>query len=511
MASGSAPLLGSENNDNAIRARLLVSHGITRMGTQGWLFCTPLFLLRYTPGSLLGPGLFGLATFGAGLFLGPKFGAWADVADRLTVVRTGVLLQALAVCGNAILILVTSSQDSKPTTDMSMWWAVILACCFGALEKLSFPLTDVPVKRDWVPTLLIHNKELLQRTNQRMSQIDLVTETVGPFVAGLLIHLPQIYDFTPVPSLLTPETCGFVLIGLLNAASCCPQYLLLRSVYRLQQDRLQRSGTQTAKAKTKMERGAWKAWLLHPFGVALLSSSYALLYFTVLSPHGGLLTAYLTQAGIPAPQLSLLRGAGALVGIMGVTARPSCFQCCGDRGANCISLGALAACILASAFSFREASQSSVLHAWWLYAFAGFVVLARPGLYAFELGVLNQQQLLVDEERRAAVGAVDDAMLSGMTLAIYLAGTVFNKPEQFGGLVNASAVSICMGFIVYGAWCLLYHEHKHQHGAVHGHDQGHDHGHAHHEHAHTTQEERSIDNEGWHSHVHFNPIWDRIW
>merc|ERR1712151_61008 len=99
-------------------------------------------------------------------------------------------------------------------------------------------------------------------------------------------------------------------------------------------------------------------------------------------------------------------------------------------------------------------------------------------------------------------------MLSGFTLGIYTAGTVFHRPDQFGGLVDASAVSVFLGFLTYVAWVLLFHEHWHQHTAhshdddphgEHGHGQhdhggcshgehGHSHGHAHHAHDHTSQQ-----------------------
>ena len=48
-----------------------------------------------------------------------------------------------------------------------------------------------------------------------------------------------------------------------------------------------------------------------------------MLYLTVLSPHGAFLTAHLAMRQVPSFQLSLLRGAGALVGVLGVVASPA--------------------------------------------------------------------------------------------------------------------------------------------------------------------------------------------
>ena len=51
-------------------------------------------------------------------------------------------------------------------------------------EKLGTALSDVAVKREWAPRLF--QGERLKRCNSLMSQIDLISETLGPFIAGPL-------------------------------------------------------------------------------------------------------------------------------------------------------------------------------------------------------------------------------------------------------------------------------------------------------------------------------------
>lgn len=504
-------VLSSIDADRTVECHLLLSHCANRAGTQAWFLCAPLFLLRFTPGSLLGPGLYGLCSYGAGLLLGPKLGSWADVDDRLRVVRVGVFLQSLAVFGNVTLILTTSLVEVGQTSLI----CVSLACCFGALEQLSSTLTDVPIKRDWVPVLFMHDRLLMWEVNMRMSQINLATAVLAPFFASFLLQLPALFGKD------SSNVSGFVLVGLFKALSCSPQYLLLRSVYDSRKENLARKGSEKATSKkNKFETEAWRIWITHPVGVPILSLSYALLYLTVLSPHGALFTAFLSEAGIPTTHLCVFRGAGAFAGLFGVSVQPVLQRVLSERSASMLAVGTLAAFMIGAAVAFgRFNTLPDQTGRAYLYFFGVCVVLGRPGLYGFELGVLSQLQLLADEKSRAAVGAVDEALMSGFTLATFAAGTIFNKPEQFGGLVLASSTCVALGCLTYLAWCLLYQEHRHRHPRPHSQElttcseiaeeRRHGHGHGQDHHSHTTQQQRSIDEEGWHSHLVFTPFFAR--
>ena len=64
------PLL-NEMSDHAGYWNLLISHGITRLAAKGWLFLSALVLVRFTPGQLLGPAVWGLTTMLATTLLSP--------------------------------------------------------------------------------------------------------------------------------------------------------------------------------------------------------------------------------------------------------------------------------------------------------------------------------------------------------------------------------------------------------------------------------------------------------
>lgn len=511
MASAEPSLPGL--TDAQVQQKLFLSHAITRLGTQGWLFIAPLVLFRFTPGCLIGPACWGLATMFASALIAPALGAWADQASRQFVVAAGVAAQACAVLGSTMVLLLVLQDDAS-----SMNWGGLFAfTAFSIVEKLGTAISDVSVKRDWSPRLF--TGDMLKRTNSVMSQIDLITETVGPLLAGLLITPRLAIDL----GVDDAEAAGFVAVGILNALSFLPQLRLLLQIYDARSDKLQPLKADQVKRKANpfvgkafslcwLEAEAWKSWGGHPSGIQFLSMSYALLYLTVLSPHGAFLTAYLSQRGIVSWQLSLLRGGGALLGVLGVMGHPGLSRLIGGRPADAFSVTWLAGSTLLALVAFREAPQTPGLGPA-LLIFMVAVCVARPGLYAFELGVLNTEQELADARYRAAIGSVDTALTSAATLVMYGSGLILDKPAQFDILINCSAGFVTTGAVTYWLWMFLFHSHRHRHSATkvagdHGHGHDHDdsrgHGHDDVDHPHTLQQQEAMD-DGWHEHFHYHP------
>ena len=492
------PLLESETDtaegEEVIYWELLTSHLITRLATQGWLFITPLVLIRFTGGHLIGAAVWGLTTMLATAMLNPVLGAWADQTDRCLVVTLGVAAQAVAVLG-ATVVLALALLDSAENN----WLALFAFIGFSVVEKLGVTLSDVAVKREWAPRLF--SGERLKRTNSMMSQIDLISETLGPFFAGLLI--------TPSLGLLPSEIVGFLAVGFLNVLSFPPQLLLLRRIYAARKHQLQPLNAAEVQRKANPltpKGGAWSAWFHHPSGIQFLGISYSVLYLTVLSPHGAFLTAHLAQRQVPLYQLSLLRGAGALCGILGLLVHPPVVHLVGHQPADGVFVVWLAAFSVLALLAFDQAPDSKRLTLP-LLIFMASVCLARPGLYGFELGVLNTEQELSDARHRSAIGAVDSALTSLATLVMYASGLVWGRPDDFGFLVCCSTVFVTSGAVIYLTWMLLYHSHRHRHGDEgHCHEDGQDgHGHGHHDekHTHTLQQEEAL-TDGWHEHIHFH-------
>ncbi|CAK9023395.1 Solute carrier family 40 member 1, partial [Durusdinium trenchii] len=444
------PLLSNELPDNVVYRNLLLSHGITRLATQGWLFIAPLVLVRFTPGRLIGPAVWGLVTMLGSALLAPPLGAWADQTDRRWVVTLGVSAQAVAVLGSTlVLFLALQGADARVADGSAAPVALAAFTCFSVLEKLGTALSDVAVKREWAPRLFQGDR--LKRTNSMMSQIDLWSETLGPFLAGLLITgLDDVF--------------GFVAVGLLNILSFPPQLLLLRRIYAARAAKLQPLRPEEVHRKANPltpKTGAWSAWLHHPSGIQFLGLSYSLLYLTVFSPHGAFLTAHLAQRHVPSYQLSLLRGAGALLGVTGVLMHPPAQELLGARVADAVFVLWLAGWTVMALDAFHRAPDAGMTPT--LLLFMSAVCLARPGLYGFELGVLNTEQDFSDARHRSAIGAVDSALTSFATLAMYGSGLVLTRPDQFVVLVDGSTLFVSLGAATYLVWLLLYHSHKHRH------------------------------------------------
>ncbi|CAK9099453.1 unnamed protein product [Durusdinium trenchii] len=174
-----------------------------------------------------------------------------------------------------------------------------------------------------------------------------------------------------------------------------------------------------------------------------LGLSYSLLYLTVLSPHGAFLTAHLAQRHVPSYQLSLLRGAGALLGVTGVLMHPPAQELLGARVADAVFVLWLAGWTVMALDAFHRAPDAGMTPT--LLLFMSAVCLARPGLYGFELGVLNTEQDFSDARHRSAIGAVDSALTSFATLAMYGSGLVLTRPDQFVVLVDGSTLFVSLG------------------------------------------------------------------
>ena len=157
---------------------------------------------------------------------------------------------------------------------------------------------------------------------------------------------------------------------------------------------------------------------------------------------------------------SLFRGAGALLGVLGVVAHPVLARAFG-RMADALSATCLASFTLVAVASFwclapfatRDSGRGIGAA---MSAFMLAVCFARPGLYAFELGILNRSQELADARHRSAIGTVDAALTSVGTLVPYSSGLILHRPEEFYILVSCSAFFVCLGAVTYWMWMLLF-------------------------------------------------------
>jgi len=358
----------------------------------------------------------------------------------------------------------------------------------------------VAVKRDWVPALWSPDDPMLTAVNSNMANIDLTAEMFGPLAAGALLQW-------------TGEVTGFGLVGLINVLSFGLELLLLRAVYDANGQLAAVKPTAPAGAAKKGPLGelctAWPIFLGHPSGIPLLVTSYALLYFTVLSPHGVVLTAYLQTRDLPPPALAAFRAAGALSGVAGM----ACFRLLssrlGLRRVASVHLWLLAIAVLIAASCFAATHSLTGLSAP-MAAFLALLVVSRFGLYGFDLAVLQLQQIHVDEKYRSTIGAVESSLCSLGTASLFVATMLCSTADvsSFDPLVYASAGFVSSAAVVYVVWLLFFHEHEHAHPLF-GEEQStapHTHVHGA-KHKHTSQQQKTLEDSAGrtHVHLHFHP------
>jgi len=505
LPEGLSPAKGS-------RVFLLVSHAATKLGSKSWEFATPLLLLNFSPGSLFAPTFFGLIIYLLHFFVGPFIGSWMDRTHRLKVVRVGIALQTVGVgIALAILPFLAATAGSAHPPLALLLGAMI--CC-GCFEKLGAMISSVAVKRDWVPALWSSAKDGTQLTelNADMANIDLAAEMLGPLAAGVVLQV-------------SGSLFGFALIGIANVLSFGVELALLNHVYT--RNELLQATKAVSKDGPKSFPWAkafndWPTFARHPSGVPLLVASYALLYFTVLSPHGVVLTAYLQTRRLSPTWLSAFRAAGAASGMLGMWAFRIGGAMFGPRGFAFVQISLLGVCVFVASIIFgvggigaQEGGASAAM-----LVFLAAVVVSRFGLYGFDVALLTLEQMNVDERHRGLVGAVESSLCALGTMCVFLATlwTASTDATSFGVLVYLSAGFVCLGAMSYGCWCLCWREHAHAHDAP---DAGpppaesavrySEHGVRFEEHAHTLQQERELaaNEPHHHTHLYYDPPWAR--
>ena len=464
--------------------RLLSAHVLTKFGSKAWEFATPLLLLHLSPfeDDMSAPAIFGLAVFSLKFFIGPITGRWMDGTARLTVVNTGIALQALGVLGAVVVLCLSPS--------ISTWWPVLLAMVVcGVVECIGALVSSVTVEKDWVPTLYSADATELTTINAAMANIDLISEMVGPLAAGAALDL-------------LGGTLGFGIVGIVNLVTFGAELALLRSAY------FAREPLRVPKAVTtdgagggsggglgKAIRAVLHSWIVffsHPSGIPYLVTSYSLLYFTVLSPHDVVLAAFLNIRDLNPTALAAFRAAGALSGVVGMEAFRVLTPRVGLRRLGTIFLWLLAVAVTAAAISFY-ATHASLGLSTPMIAFLSLLVVSRFGLYGFDLANLQLQQLHVDEAHRGAVGSVEESLCSLGTASVFVGALAAGGWTD--ALVYLSACFVGAGALVYTTWVLLYREHEHSHADM--------------EHMHTTQQKESLKEttNNTHAHLHLRLPW----
>jgi iron-regulated transporter 1 len=427
-------------NQKHLRRKLLLSRLLTRSGDQAWDFALPLALIIIFPKNIaLGIGLFFLSKL-LYTFLAPIVGDRIDEWSAKKILQRGIGLQTIAVVAGGTLIwtLYLNSQEGAINTQygnlpLVLWFiALTISMVMGALGAM---VIDIFISQILVPDFF---KDELTKINAYIRQIDLGTEVGSPVVTGIVIAACA--SFHPL--------AGFSVVVLWNALSFIPEYFLVKSCCETVS--FANKKLPIPLSMLQKYRAGFRAFFKHKLTVPILA--YTMLWFSVLSPHGVLLTTFLKGGwNIPEQDLGIFRGLGAVFGVSATLMFPFLvkkFKLIGAAG-GLIVLQATAVSIAAAAYMTNSSH-------WYFFS---AILISRIGLYGFSQGEMELRQRWCADGEKGQINGFASAMNNSATLLLLLAGTFFTNPDDFVILVVGSAFFVCLGAVMFLMWAW---QHRHE-------------------------------------------------
>lgn len=405
--------------------KILLSRLMTRSGDQAWDFGVPLVLMGLFPQHMrLSFFYFFFMKLGTVLLM-PPVGRLLDQTPRKISLKLGIGIQVLGVCVSSILIYLLGQSGENI-------FFYILLLGSGLISSIGTNIMDIAVANDLVPKVL--SSDELPIFNSKLRQLDLLTEVLSPVIAGSLMLTTS----SKLPQL------GFYLIGTWNFISFYPEYVLLNQVLDTNpklNDKNYVSSNIKRSLWEKISLG-WSDFKKLTISKAIIS--YAILWLSVLSPHGVLLTAFLKGGwNISEPIIGSFRGLGAVFGLIATFLYPLFRKNMSLEITTRNFILFQAVMVGLSLFFFLESSRFSQM------LFLAFILLSRVGLYGFSLGEMELRQKFIPEEMRGEINGVASALNSLATLIIFSLGLVFSTPVNFKFLVAISAGAVVFSAVYF--------------------------------------------------------------
>ena len=420
----------------SLKHKILVGRLLTRSGDQAWDFAVPLVLLQVLPNQLRYAALYYLAIKLATVFLLPSFTQLIDKINRLKAAKIGFLIQLIGVIiGFGSIVAIQDAFQSRPHS-VSFFLVFVFLITGGILGQLGSTFSEISVANDIVPTSFSGNE--LSDINSNLRQVDLFAEVTSPIATGALLLLSTIYH----------PLLGFLLVALWNVLSFFPEYFLLKSVFEekpeLKRKPLQLTTTHKETFFEQIDNG-WKSFFKQPIAGAAIA--YALLWLSVLSPHGVLLTAFLKDAWqTPEWVIGIFRGAGAIFGLAATLLFPLVLKRLSVIKASLLFLSYQSLMLLlALLFYFNGGLVGQT-------GFLVFILLSRVGLYGFSLGEMQLRQTMIAANVRGEVNGFANALTVIATIVLYTAAVVLPTTEDFKYLVMMSVFFVLSATIIFFRW-----------------------------------------------------------
>lgn len=417
-----------------IETQLLLGRLLTRSGDQAWDFVVPFALLHVFPGKLQIAALYYLIIKIGTFLLTPLIGKWIDSSQRSKVVKVGIWIQFFAVLGGIVAFYLLDAVTHAITEFGDGILVVSLFAVlsiFGIFASLGSVITDIAVGNDLAPSLI--PADMLTQFNSWLRRIDLGTEVGAPILAGVLF---------------ASEVSGIHLFGLLavalwNLISFVPEYLLLVNVIKKSNLPLKASGA--TKRFKELFTINFRDSIANPIFWLILS--YALLWLSVLSPHGVLLAGYLKdKVALPESEIGVFRGLGAVFGLISTFTFPFLVKRFGLIPSSKLHLAFQGGVLVLGIIAFTMNVPMGI------YIFLGCVLLSRIGLYGFSNGEFELRQRLIPERQRGELNSLSYLTTTFATLILFAAGSLLPSTEDFKYLVYASLTAVLLANVIFFKW-----------------------------------------------------------
>lgn len=419
-----------------LSSRMLLGRILTRSGDQAWDFAVPIVLLQIFPGELRIAALFYLLVKVATVVFLPKFSSVIDRVDRLTAARIGIFLQLFGVLLGFASVLALAKTVGADFTSLAFLLPFSLLVLSGILCQLGSTFMDISIANDLVPSSF--DGDVLSKFNSRLRQVDLFTEVTSPVAAGALLLLTSSYW----------PLLGFSLVAIWNVISFLPEYGLLKSIFRERPELRNKPIAVSIASKVSLFdqlQVGWRSFFEEP--VAKVVLAYSLLWLSVLSPHGVLLTAFLKDGWkIPELTIGVFRGLGAVFGLVATVLFPIAVRKLNVHRASYLFLSFQTAmvCTALGVFLFADSFGHG--------GFLAFILLSRVGLYGFSLGEMQIRQIEIAPAVRGEVNGFASALTALATIGLFGAGVALPSTDQFKFLIFSSCGFVVMALLVYGSW-----------------------------------------------------------
>eukprot|EP00898_Chlorokybus_atmophyticus_P007851 jgi/Chlat1/8067/Chrsp73S07529 len=465
-------LLDTPLHPRALRA-LYISYGASCAVERTWRFAVPLCLAQMPNGimSVAALGLVGQATMFLG---GPWIGQVLDSSPRVPMLTALLSVQAtaVAVAGAALFFALSrgaalAARAGRPLVQPWFW----LLMGASMVERLCSLGSDVAFERDWVVQLAGPKRpRSLAKANATLRRLDLTCEVIGPIIVGAAL------------AALQPKLCVGVIAGGVVASLPVQLYFMHRvrrwAAKALERDIIKDAMERAVHFAQPHKRGlpkhtssslswlhalqskqgllaplhtmmqSWKVYVSQPMAGA--SMAYVLLYFNAVLTPSGVLSAFLTQKGLPPSAVGAFRGSCAFVGFCSTLISPLIISRLGIVNTAATALLMKAACLAVSVATFFASGSASSQGP--LIVLMLCVVASRLFLYVHDVAHLQIHQTAVPRELAGTVSSTEAAMCSlaevGMLGVTLLA-------DRFGGfnfLVCMSLAAVMSSAGSFLAW-----------------------------------------------------------